>query len=177
MACALCLAAAWPAAAAEVRAVESAVEGEQVLLSFSLEGAFDDPLVARLESGLPTEIRYRFLLQRDRKRWFDADLDEATLTVVAMYDALRREYLVNVKLDGKLLESRTVEKLDELARVMTRVERLPVFSLRPSSDRRRLLVRVRAELGHKNLLGFIPTQITSDWVESPKFRRPAEPPP
>lgn len=163
-----------PADATEIRDLTTALDGAQVLLSFRLDGAFDERLVERVESGLPTSLTYDIELMRDRKRWFDRNLDEASLTVIGMYDAVRREYLVNFKLDGKLLASQMVHDLEALERAMTRFERLPALTLGPLEDDRRLLVRVRAELGTGHLLGFIPTQIETDWVESPKFHPPAE---
>ena len=147
------------ARAAEIEGLETRIEEDQLYLSFRLSGAFDDRLLARVQSGLPTELRYRIELLRDRKRWFDAALDEETLTVVAMYDALRREYLVNAKLDGKLLESRTVHELAKLEEAMTRIESLAAFTLPQKAENPRLLVRVRAEMGTRQILGFIPSKI------------------
>lgn len=160
--------------AAEISELRVALAEGQVVASFRLEGGFDDKLVERVESGLATTLIYDLELMRDRKRWFDRNLEEASLTVVGIYDAVRREYLVNTKLDGRLLESRMVHDLEALEEAMTRFDRLPVFTLEPLPDDRRILVRVRAELGTAHVLGFIPSSITTDWVESNKLRPPAE---
>jgi Domain of unknown function (DUF4390) len=166
----LALALVLPAAdAAEIADLKVSLDGDRVLLSFQLDGAFTPQLVERVESGLPTTLLYELELLRDRKRWFDRGLDEASLTVVGIYDAVRREYLVNYKLDGRLLESRMVHDLAGLERAMTRVERLHVFTLEPTASKKRLLVRARAELGTRHILGFIPSKIATDWQESPKF--------
>ena len=69
------------------------------------------------------------MLARDRKRWFDRDLESTRLTVIGMYDAVRREYLVNFKQDGRLLESRVVQTLAELERAMTEFRELPLTVL------------------------------------------------
>ena len=160
--------------AAGLEELRVALAEQQVVVSFRLEGAFDDKLVERVESGLPTTLIYELELMRDRKRWFDRNLQESSLTVVGIYDAVRREYLVNTKLDGRLLESRMVHDLAGLQEAMTRFDRLPVFTLEPLPDDRRVLVRVRAELGTTHLLGFIPSSVTTDWVESNKLRPPPE---
>lgn len=163
-----------PVAQAEPRVVglEVEVEDNQVLLSFRLDGALDERFLERVESGLPTGVVYRFELQGDRKRWFDKTLKRSTLQVVAMYDAIEEEYLVNLKLDGKLVESRMVRDLEELARVLTRFERVPVFGLQDVPRRWRLQVRLRAELGSKTILSMIPAKIHTDWIASAKFRSP-----
>lgn len=144
-----------------------------ILLSFVLEGAFDDEVRRRIDSGLPTGFRFRLHLTRDRKRWFDNDLASSDLRVVANYNAVTREYLINYMQDGLLVKSRVVRDPDELEHAMTHFERFPVFALSsipPGSKDRRVRVRIRAELGAKTFLLLIPTAITTDWAESPRFR-------
>jgi Domain of unknown function (DUF4390) len=162
-------------AEARIEGFVVAVEGTQVLASFRLEDGFSRKLSDRLESGLPTAIVYRLELQRDRKRWYDRQLAEASLEVVALYDAVTRETTVNFKLDDKLVESRMVRDRAAVAEAMTRIGPLPVFSLDGLVGRYRLLVRVRAELGSRMILSFIPSAITTDWADSRKFRLPAAP--
>lgn len=162
------------ARAAEIRDLAATLDGPRVLVSLRLAGAFDEALVARVESGLPTTLRYDFELLGDRKRWLDRGIEGSSLTVVGMYDAVRREYLINFKLDGRLLESRVVHDLAELERAMTRLEGVPAFAL-GEEDGHRLLVRARAELGYRHLLGFIPTRVLTEWAESRKFRPPPDP--
>ena len=144
-----------------------------ILLSFELAGAFDDEVRRRIDSGLPTGFRFRLRLTRDRKRWFDTDLASSDLRVVANYNAVTREYLINYMQDGLLVQSRVVRDAAELEHAMTHFERFPVFALSaipPGSEDRRVRVRIRAELGAKTFLLLIPTAITTDWAESPRFR-------
>lgn len=158
---------------AEVTALEATAESERVVLSFTLEGAFDDDVRRRIESGLPTGFEFDLRLQRDRKRWLDKDLAASSLQVVAMYNAVTQEYLINYKQDGALIESRVVSDGHALQDAMTRFEDLAVFPLADlpaAALERRLQVRVRAELGTKTILFLIPTKITTDWAESAKFR-------
>jgi len=67
-----------------------------------------------------------------------------------------------------------VRELDELRRAMTRFEGVHVFTVEATPVRRRLQVRARAKLGDRNLLGFIPSTRTTDWVESSRFTSPIE---
>lgn len=151
-----------------------AFEGDRVLASFSLQSAFDRRLSSRLESGLPTSILYRLELHRDRKRWYDRRLQENTLEMVAVYDAVARTYTVHFKLDDKLIESRTLRERQEVQEAMTRIGPLPVFSLDQVPERRgRILIKVRAELGSRTFLSFIPATIATDWAESNKLRLPS----
>jgi hypothetical protein len=128
-----------------------------------------------VDSGLPTSILYRFELARDRKRWWDQRLREATLEVVAMYDAVARAYTVHYKLDDKLIESRTLREPKALEEAMTHIERLPVFSVAGLPHEWRLLVKIEGELGTRTILSLIPVTLSTDWRESPKFRPPGVP--
>ncbi|HEX6904255.1 MAG TPA: DUF4390 domain-containing protein [Thermoanaerobaculia bacterium] len=160
---------------AKISEIKIELDGFQVLTSFTLRGAFDRRLSERVESGLPTSIFYRFELARDRKRWWDRKVADNTLEVVAVYDAVARAYTVHQKLDGKLVESRTVRERKELETAMTVIERLPVFSLEGLPREGRLLVKVQAEMGSRTMLSFIPVSINTDWKESSKFRVPVQP--
>ncbi|MEM7482625.1 MAG: DUF4390 domain-containing protein [Acidobacteriota bacterium] len=155
---------------AEISKPVVTVEENRALIDFELSEAFDERFLDRIQSGLPTGFVYRLELRKDRKRWYDRPMRETTLQVVAMYDAVAREYLVNTKLGGKLVESRGVTDLADLEREMTRVIRLPAFELDEFPSSWRLIVRVRAEMGSKTLLSFIPVTIKTDWGESKKFR-------
>ncbi|HSM50287.1 MAG TPA: DUF4390 domain-containing protein [Thermoanaerobaculia bacterium] len=155
--------------------VVAALDGREVRVSFRLAEAFDERVRERLAAGLPTGFTYEIELLRDRKRWWDAGLVEASLEVAAMYNALSRDYLLNFKRDGRLVESRTVRELADLERAMTEVGGLAAFSVPDGvRGRKRLLVRVRAKLGAGTVLGFIPTERETAWAESRKFRLPAE---
>ncbi len=150
------------------------LDGQRVEVSFTLVNGFDAELLERIQTGLPSGFVYDLRLLRDRKRWFDRQVSSSRLRVVAMYNAVTREYLVNVKQDGKLTGSRVVRDPAELERAMTHFESVPVFTL-PAGDAgdRRLIVRMRAELDSTTFLAFIPRRVATEWTDSRKFRPPA----
>ncbi len=153
-----------------IRDLAIAADGVQIRISFQFADGFDAEVADRIDSGLPTGFVYELDLQRDRKRWWDDSLQRSQIEVVAMYNAVTGEYLVNTKHDGRLLESRTVRERPELAAAMTRFQALPVFTVdRPSPDER-YLVRARAVLEPGEVLGFIPVRRTTGWIESNKVR-------
>jgi hypothetical protein len=157
---------------AALSALTVRLEGEKVVVSFELDGAFTNELERSIESGLPTGFTYQMQLMRDRLRWADKKLISRSLQVDAMYNAIAREYLINTKLDGELVESRVVKDRQELAAAMTRIESFDAFSVAGLTGDRRCLVRVRAELGTRTLFFFIPTIRTTPWLESKKFHLP-----
>lgn len=146
---------------------------DRLAVSFRLEDAFSDEIVQRVQSGLPTAFVFEIELFRDRKHWWDEHLESATLEVVAMYNAISHEYLMNFKLDGRLVESRLARTLPELERAMTGFEEWPAFSLREIAPGTRLLIRMRARLGGRTYLDLVPTNVTTEWVESRKFLVPS----
>jgi hypothetical protein len=148
------------------------LDGKQVLVTMELRNAFDQDLQERIDSGLPTELLYEVKLLRDRKRWWDRRLDRTRIQVVAMYDAVAREYLVNLRHDGKLIASRMAKDSSELERAMTRLETIPLFNLPDLPPGTRLLVRGRAILGSRTRFRLVPTRVTTEWVDSRKIRTP-----
>lgn len=170
----LALAAAAPKPA--IVDLAAALDGRRVLVSFGLANAFDAEFLERAATGLPTGFVYRLELLRDRKRWWDQSVAEAEWEVVAMYNAVTREYLVNFKQDGKLVESRTLREAGDLERALTQFTAVAAFAADEVEPGERVLVRVQAKLGTRNWLGFIPTEIETSWATSNKLRLPVEQP-
>ncbi len=142
------------------------VGGTALKTSFALRDAVTERTLERIESGLPTGFTFDFRLARPRRLWWDNGIARSSLEVVAMYNAVTREYLVNYKQDGRLVDSRVVTSIQELEQALTRFDDWPALEL-PIGPERRLLVRMRAVLGSRTVLAFIPTTLDTDWVEAP----------
>lgn len=158
---------------AEVRELAVRVEAGRILASFRLDNAFDEELQRRIDSGLPTDLVYRFELRRDRRSWFDASEAKGSLQVITMYNAVTSEYLVNFKHDGSLVESRVVRDPEALRDAMTHMAEFPVFTTDGLEQGARLRLQVRAELGTRTVLAFIPRTRATDWAESGRFTLPS----
>ena len=140
-------------------------DGPSLLLSFQLLDALTETLIERIESGLPTGFTYHVKVERPRKWWLNRTIERSTLQVVAMYNAITREYLINYKHDGKLIDSRVVKSLEDLEREMTIFHEFPLIALSDEPDSR-LVMRLRAELGSRTILAFIPATVQTDWAVS-----------
>ena len=148
-------------------------DGAALLVSFRLDRALDERTWEKIESGLPTGFTYDIEVQRLRRRWFDKRIGATRLQVVAMYNALTREYLVNFKRDGELYASRVVTSAADLERALTVFEKLPSVEFE-DDQAGRFVLRVRAELRSRTRLGLIPDRVHTAWVETspfPPFRR------
>lgn len=149
------------------------IENGTLFVDFELRGAFDDELIERIQTGLPTGFDFRIrLVKKQRWWWFDGDLVSARFHVVAMYNAVTGEYLVNYKRNGGLINSRVVRDVDELRDAMTRFTGLRAFDITGLEVKKSLWVQARAELGSRNILQLIPVTVKTDWAESRQLRLP-----
>ena len=155
---------------AGIQDLDLKIERDQALVTFRLTNAFNEDFQRRIDSGLPTDLVFRFVLEKDRKSWFDTSVARGSLQVIAMYNAVTSEYLVNFKQDGSLIESRVVRDPDELRTAMTELADFPVFSLAGRDPQERLQLRVRAELGTRMMMAFIPRTVATEWTKTDHFR-------
>lgn len=156
--------------AARLEDLRLVLEGKQLMVGWTSVDVFDQSFERRLESGLPTALSFDLELVQLRRSWFDRTLVTSQVQVIAMYNALTREYLVNLKVDGTLISSRILREREDLRLAMTRFDALPAFDLGNPPPEGRLRFRVRAELGTKPMLFFIPRTQHTDWSESRLFR-------
>lgn len=153
----------------QITELHIALDGRRVEASFKLVNAFTDELFERIQTGLASGFTFQFILTRDQRLWFENRLDSSTLEVTTMYNAVTREYLVNYKQDGKLIDSRIALDREELEQAMTHFSGLSLFYLDEVKPDKRLSVRARAELGSKTTLLIIPTRVKTDWTRSTRF--------
>lgn len=152
-----------------------AAEG-RVSVRFELANAFTaGKTVQALQSGLPTSFTYVVEIFRDRPNWFDEGIARSRIEVIATFNSVTREYLLNYRRDRKLVRSETLTDLETLERRMTSVDEPNLFEI---ADRRpyKLKVRVKADFERAFLLYVVPWQISTHWravrVTSPPEAKP-----
>lgn len=165
----VCLSA--PARAGDARIVDVEVgrAGEDVTVSYRLEGALDEGVVERLEAGIPVTYRHRvqwlsrrgFLLLPDRRQ------SEVVTDVTASYDSLTRTYsLSRVRTTRSrgtdpppVQEERiTADSLATVRSWMTRVDSLQMPPpARPPGGERQVL-RITAVFERRMILGMFPSR-------------------
>ncbi len=158
---------------AGIAALSVVRDGAALLVGFRLDHAFDARTWEKIESGLPTGFTYDIEVRRLRRHWFDKRIGVTRLQVVAMYNALTREYLVNFKRDGELYASRGVTSAADLEHAMTVFDELPSIEI-DDDQAGQFVLRVRAELRSRTRLGLIPDRVHTAWAQTrpfPPFRR------
>lgn len=161
-----CLAAAAFAREGEPRIenLSATAANGQVSVHFALTNAFGDETLQSLQSGVPTSLTYVVEIFRDRPRWFDEGVARARIEVIATFNSVTREYLLNYRRDRRLVRSETFSDLLALQHRMTTIDEPSLFDI---GNRRpyKLKVRAKADLMRGWLLYFIPWDVSTHWRE------------
>lgn len=158
---------------AEISDLRTGTANGMLTASFELTNAVGPVIIDRIHSGLATGFVFQLEIARVRRWRWDNKVAGTELEVLVMYNAVSREYLVNFKHDGKLIESRLARERKQLEAAMTRIEDLPVFPLEGLPRGPSLRLRARARIGSRTILAVIPSDVTTDWSVSPPFDLPA----
>ena len=135
----------------------------KVSVGFVLERGFErEEIVQGLQSGVPTSFTYIVEIYRDRPNWFDEGIARSRIEVIATFNSVTREYLMNYRRDRRLVRSETFSDLAALERRMTTIEEPDLFDL-GSRRLHKIKVRVKADLMRGWLLYFIPWEISTRW--------------
>jgi hypothetical protein len=172
----LLLLAASPLVAADpqIEKLSATAANGRVSVHFTLTGVFGNgEITEALGSGLPTTFTYVVELFRDRPNWFDEGVSRTRLEVIATFNSVTREYLVNYRRDRKLVRSETVTDLAALEQRMTRIDERDLFDI---GDRKpyKLKVRVKSDFARYWKWYIMPWQVSTGWRETRV--RTAEPP-
>jgi len=136
-----------------------------VTVRFALADAFRDPHTTQaLQSGLATSFTYVVEIYRGRPIWFDEGIGRSRIEVIATFNSLTREYLLNYRRDRKLVRSETFNDLETLQKRMTMIDEPSLFDI-GSRPPYKVKVRVKADFGRGFLLYVIPWKISTRWRE------------
>jgi hypothetical protein len=151
------------AADPKIESLTATASNGQVTVRFSLANGFGDAeRVRSVQSGLATSITYEVEIYRSRPNWFDEGIASARIDVVATFNSVTREYLLNYRRDDRLVRSETFTDLAALEKRMSTIEEPDLFATgnwRPY----KLKVRVKADMGQGYLLYLVPWQSSTHW--------------
>jgi hypothetical protein len=138
-------------AAAQAIHVAPLVRDGRVFVSFKLSDAFNnEDLRAAVHSGLTITFVYDVELRRAAAVWLDRTLDSATVSAGVQYDNLARRYQVTLHADGRLEDTKTIEREDQARQWLTEFEKLNLFSSNRLEPNAEYYVRVRARTTPRN---------------------------
>ncbi len=131
--------------AAETVTVTTLTRDSQVLVSLDVAGAYTREVRSSVQSGLETTFRYDVRLSREAPYWPDSTVGSATLAATVRYDSLIEQYNVARMVDGHVEETTVAEDENEVRDLLTRFERVPLFSTESLEPNSEYQVRVRVE--------------------------------
>jgi len=162
----------WAAAASPtgpdplIEHLNAACANSEVDVRFSLAHAFDrEQTIQSLQSGVPTSLTYIVEVFRKRPLWFDEGIGRARIEVIATFNSVTREYLLNYRRDRKLVRSETFSDLAALQHAMTHIDEPKLFDIGKRHPYK-LAVRVKADLMRGWLLYVIPWEVSTRWKEA-----------
>ncbi len=137
--------------------------GGRITVHFNLLNAFDRPqIVQGLQSGVPTGFTYVVEIYRARPNWFDEGISRSRIEVIATFNSVTREYLMNYRRDRRLVRSETFTDLAMLEQRMTAIDEPDLFDI-GSRPPYKLRLRAKADLMRGWLLYFIPWDVSTRW--------------
>jgi hypothetical protein len=114
-------------------------------VSFQLSDAFEnEELRAAIHSGLTINFVYDVELRRSAAVWLDRTIQSSTVMAGVRYDNLARRYQVTLSADGRVEDSRTLERETQAREWLTRFDRLDLFARARLEPNAEYYVRVRA---------------------------------
>ena len=157
----LCLALQVLLSAAPAIHVQPLVRDGRVYVSFKLSEAFNnEELRTAIHSGLTITFVYDVDLRRSAVAWVDRTIDSATVSASVQYDNLARRYHVTLRADGRLEDSKTIDREELARRWVTEFEKLNLFSSDRLEQHGEYYVRVRARTTPRNTAFVWPWQGT-----------------
>ena len=151
------------AAEPSIENLSAAAANGKVSVHFSLASGFDRPeTVQALQSGIPTAFTYVVEIYRDRPNWFDEGIGRSRIEIIATFNSVTREYLLNYRRDRRLVRSETFTDLSTLEKRMTTIDEPELFDI---GSRRpyKLRIRAKADFMRDYLLYFIPREMSTRW--------------
>ena len=145
------------------------MSGRELHVEAKLAPDLPEAVRQRLASGLATTVTWTIRLFAFRNLWWDSLKDERLYAVTATYRPDTSDYLVERRLDARLLDTRIVQTRDEAAAQLAKVPGLPVFTLGDHLLGKKLVVRLRCRYGSGVALGVVPTSDETDWARSGIF--------
>jgi hypothetical protein len=135
----------------------------KVSVHFALLNGFDrEQIIQGLQSGVPTSFTYIVEIYRNRPNWFDEGIGRSRIEVIATFNSVTREYLMNYRRDRRLVRSETFTDLATLQQKMTTIDEPDLFDI-GNRKPHKMRVRAKADLMRGWLLYFIPWEMSTRW--------------
>lgn len=134
---------------------------DDLLLYFTLEGAFTEKLQEAILSGVSATFTFYISLYRVRNWWYDSKITDKTLTHTIKYDNLKKEYTVKRSWSGG--EPFVTHSFSQAQQKMNEVDALKVYPLQNLERGRQYQIRAMAEISKLTLPLYLHYILFSLW--------------
>jgi len=140
-----------PVLAQEARLTRITVSNtrDDLLLYFTLEGAFTEKMQEAIISGVPATFSFYINLHRVRNLWLDREIVDIKLTHTIKFDYLKKEY--TIKRSWKEEDPIVTQSFQEAQRLMTEIDSLKVYPLKGLNKGHQYQIRAMAEVSKMTL--------------------------
>ena len=152
-----------PAFAQDARLTRITVSNtrDDLLLYFTLEGAFSENLEKAILSGVPATFTFNIGLYRVRNLWFNKEITYLKLTHTIKYDNLKK--IFTVFRSWKEGDPVTTADVEEAKQLMCEIDSLQVFPLEAIQKGRQYQIRAMAEVSRLTLPLYLHYVLFSLW--------------
>lgn len=153
-----------PPEGAEIHGLQVTNTASDLFVSFALEGAFTEEILDQIHSGLPVTFVHYVEVRQRRTAWFDKTLIKKEIAATVTYDTLTRQYRLTRSVNGEVMDTAVTERVGEMERFMTGVERQRLCDPAELPGERRLALRVKSRMRRRFVLFFIPWNFETSWA-------------
>ncbi len=154
-----------------------------LLVSGELIRWVNPTLLEDLNNGIPKDLYYTILLKKRQPAWFDEELMSKTIKHTIKYDVLKKQYSVTTRIDGQIAQ-KTVESFEEMAQLISRLDRVKMNPLKQLRARHTYYVSVKGEMRATEvpfyleyIFFFVPAlELDTPWADSAPFYALESPP-
>jgi hypothetical protein len=147
--------------------LELARGSDTLQLSLRLDGAFDEKILAKLESGLELRFRHQVEVRRHRTLWFPRVLASKKIVTSAALDTLTGNYTLRRTVNGGIVETLTTSDVEEMREFMTLLQEIRLELPEDAVLDRRSEARARSHLETRFFLLIFPLAFDTDWERWP----------
>jgi len=123
-----------PTGEGRIDRVDVTREGRLVTVSAHLAGGFPPEIADQIQNGVPKDLFYTVTLNRRHRRWFDEELESATVRYQIKYDTLAGRYAIRrVGPDGEVREEQVADYA-EAVRAVSQIEGVHLALPKDSPD-------------------------------------------
>ncbi|MCP4350195.1 MAG: DUF4390 domain-containing protein [Desulfobacterales bacterium] len=125
------------------------LNGNLVVYSLNIEGAFTTEMKKAVLSGVPTTFSYLVTLHRVRSLWADKEIANIKVTHTIEYNSMKKEFVV--KRSWENYKPEVVQSFEEARKLMTEIDNLKIVPLNKLEKGKKYQVRAKAELSKMTL--------------------------